>query len=197
MQKHTIRSKCKMLFSFLITYFETYRKRCSVITQFHVMFISIRRCTSITWFQKSICVDSQSWLILGRNILSMVNVFQCSFEHCFMWIRRKRNEKKQKIQIRRVFIFYCFCISRFTCQITLFFVKPGFAHNDVSIIFKLNNSNVIVLYIRLLIHWISKDIPMVETQLEIVYIVLFSISKCVFKYVLFCVLFYKKFTLSC
>ena len=126
---------CKMLFSFLITYFETYRKRCSVITQFHVMFISIRRCTSITWFQKSICVDSQSWLILGRNILSMVNVFQCSFEHCFMWIRRKRNEKKAKIQIRRVFIFYCFCISRFTCQITLFFVKPGFAHIMMSLLY--------------------------------------------------------------
>ena len=83
-----------------------------------------------------------------------------------MWIRRKRNEKKQKIQIRRVLIFYCFCISRFTCQITLFFVKTGFAHNDVPIVFKLKFSNVIVLYIRLSIHWVSKDIQMVERQLE-------------------------------
>ena len=92
--------------------------------------------------------------------------FNVVFDHCFMWIGRKRNEKKQKIQIRRVLIFYCFCISRFTCQITLFFVKTGFAHNDVPIVFKLKFSNVIVLYIRLSIHWVSKDIQMVERQLE-------------------------------
>ena len=63
-----------------------------------------------------------------------------------MWIRRKRNEKKQKLQIRRVLIFYCFCIPQYTCPITLFFVKTGFAHNNVSIVFKLKVSNVIVLY---------------------------------------------------
>ena len=72
--------------------------------------------------------------------------FNVVFDHCFMWIGRKRNEKKQKLQIRRVLTFYCFCIPQYTCPIALFFVKTGFAHNDVSIVFRLKFSNVIVLY---------------------------------------------------